>query len=180
MSIEAGFDETGSDDPELDPAQAYALAKKVVYDRLAERQRSRADLAQALAKRRVPAEVADAVLDRCEAAGLVDDTAFAQEWVRARHGAKGLAPRALAQELRKHGIDDELAAEALSQIDGDSQRAAAVALVERKLRSMGGLDDTTRIRRLTAMLGRKGYAPQLAFDVVREALDAEPPSIEWS
>lgn len=166
------------DGPELDPAEVYALAKKVVYDRLAERQRSRADLAQALAKRRVPAEVADAVLDRCEAAGLVDDAAFAREWVRARHQGKGLAPRALAQELRTHGIDDDLAAEALGQVDAESQRAAATALVERKLRSMSGLDDTVRIRRLVGMLGRKGYAPQLAFDVVREALDAEPPAIE--
>jgi regulatory protein len=37
---------------------------------------------------------------------------------------------------------------------------------------MAGLDDTTRIRRLTGMLARKGYAPQVAFDVVRAELDS--------
>jgi len=44
--------------------------------------------------------------------------------------------------------------------------------VQKKLRSMSGLDDTTRIRRLTGMLARKGYAPQVAFDVVRAELEA--------
>ena len=42
---------------------------------------------------------------------------------------------------------------------------------------MHGLDSTTQIRRLTGMLARKGYAPQVAFDVVRaelEAMEAPP------
>ena len=50
--------------------------------------------------------------------------------------------------------------------------AARVWLVQKKLRSMAGLDDTTRIRRLTGMLARKGYAPQVAFDVVRTELES--------
>jgi len=37
---------------------------------------------------------------------------------------------------------------------------------------MRGLDSTTQIRRLTGMLARKGYAPQVAFDVVRDELEA--------
>jgi len=37
---------------------------------------------------------------------------------------------------------------------------------------MRGLDSTTQIRRLTGMLARKGYAPQVAFDVVRAELEA--------
>ena len=45
--------------------------------------------------------------------------------------SRGLAPRALAQELRRKGVDDEEAKAALEQIDEDDQRAAARALVDR-------------------------------------------------
>ena len=55
------------------PDDVEGFARTIVYDRLAVSARSRADLEQALAKKHVPAEVAAAVLDRFEEAGLVDD-----------------------------------------------------------------------------------------------------------
>jgi len=155
------------------PEEDYALAKQVVYDRLAESPRSRADLEQTLAKRRVSAEVAAAVLDRFESAGLVDDAAFARSWVSGRQRGKGLATRALAQELRQKGVDDEIAREALADIDPQEERQAAHRLVQARLRSMRGLDDQVKMRRLLGMLGRKGYPPGLAMDVVRTELGAE-------
>ncbi|MFT4298669.1 MAG: regulatory protein RecX [Aeromicrobium sp.] len=161
---------------ELDPEQAYVLAKKVVYDRLAERSHSRADLERALAKRRVPAEMAAAVLDRFEAAGLVDDEVFARSWIEGRQRGKGLASRALAAELRSKGVDDEVARRALAEIDPDAERQAAHELVQRKLRSMRGLGEQVQTRRLVGLLARKGYPPGLAYEVVRTELgtDAEP------
>lgn len=124
----------------------------------------------------MPVEQAEQLLDRFAEVGLVDDEEFARSWVQSRQRSKGLAPRALAVELRRKGIDDDLAREVLSEIDGDSERAAAHRLVQKKLRTVAGLDPSTQVRRLTAMLGRKGYAPQVAFDVVRaELADAAEP-----
>lgn len=161
-----------------DPTAAYAAAKKLVYDRLAERPRSRSDLEQALAKRRVPAEIATQVLDRFEAAGLVDDAAFARSWIEGRRRGRGLASRALAMELRNKGVDEQIAREALAEIDPADERQAAHRLVQAKLRSTAGLDVTVRTRRLVAMLARKGYAPSLAYDVVRTELGGEAESLE--
>ena len=48
--------------------------------------------------------------------------------------AKGLAPRALAQELRRKGVDDEVAREALDEIEPGDEEAAARVLVRKKLR----------------------------------------------
>ncbi|EFQ82453.1 regulatory protein RecX [Aeromicrobium marinum DSM 15272] len=154
-------------------AEQHAVAKQVVYDRLAVRARSRSELEQTLLKKRVPAEVAAVVLDKFEAAGLVDDREFARSWVQGRQRSKGLATGVLAQELKRHGVDDQVAAEALAELDADTERQAAHQLVQKKLRTMQGLDPTTQIRRLTGLLARKGYAPQVAFDVVRAELDAE-------
>ncbi len=107
-----------------------------------------------MARRDVPEEVAERVLERFTEVGLIDDAAFARQWVESRHRSRGLAPRALKQELRRKGVGDEDAAEALEQIDEDDQRAAARALVDKKLRSMRGLDQQVATRRLAGLLAR--------------------------
>jgi regulatory protein len=125
----------------------------------------------------VPPELATRLLDRFEEVGLVDDAAFARSWIASRQPGKGLARRALAQELRRKGVDDTVAREALDEIDPDDEEAAARALVRKKLRSMRGADQATATRRLAGMLARKGYPPGMTFAVVRDELDAdhEPP-----
>jgi len=155
-----------ADDPE-------AVARTILLDQLTGRARSRSDLAAKLAQRNVPEEIAVRLLDRFEEVGLVDDAAFARGWVEQRQSGRGLARRALAQELRRKGIDDEVAREALDEIDPEHEVEAARTLVRRKLRSVSDLDQQVAVRRLTGMLARKGYPPSVAFRVVREELDAD-------
>jgi regulatory protein len=161
-----------------DLAEAEQVAKTVVYDRLAACARSRFDLEQALTTKGVPAEVAADVLDRFEAAGLVDDAEFARSWVQQRQAGKGLSARALADELRRKGVDDDLAREALAELDPEVEVQAAHQLVQRKLRSMSSLADEVKTRRLVGMLARKGYSPALAFEVVRTELGAEQQALD--
>jgi regulatory protein len=155
-------------------ADAESVARTILLDQLTARARSRRELADKLAGKNVPDDVAARLLDRFEEVGLVDDGAFARSWVSSRGsaggGGKGLARRALAHELRRKGIADEVAREALDEIDPDDERAAARALVDKKLRSLARVDHVTATRRLVGMLARKGYPPGLSYAVVREAL----------
>lgn len=163
-----------SDDPEPDHE---SVARKILLDQLTGRARSRAELADKLRSRNVPDDIATRLLDRFTELGLIDDLAFARQWVESRQSGRGMARRALAVELRRKGIDDEVAREALDQIESDDERAAGVELVRRKLRSMQRLDETTKARRLVAMLGRKGYPAGMSWQIVRDELgsiDAEP------
>jgi len=163
----------GEDPAALGPdADAEEVARKILLDQLTGQARSRAELEAKLAKRRVPDEVAQRLLDRFEEVGLVDDQAFARSWVQSRQAGRGLARRALAHELRRKGIDEQVARDALDQVDPDDEVEAARTLVRRKLRSVQRLDQTTAVRRLSGMLARKGYPPGVAFRVVREELDA--------
>ncbi|MBB2912220.1 regulatory protein [Streptosporangium becharense] len=142
--------------------------------------RTRAQLAEALRKREVPQEAADAVLERFSEVGLIDDEAFAAAWVSSRHAGRGLARKALASELRHRGVDEDTVKEAVEQVDPEQEAETARRLVERKLRATRGLDSAVRTRRLAGMLARKGYGPGLAFRVIREALEneeTEDPSI---
>lgn len=167
-------------DPQQDlpEADAESFARQILLQRLTDQPRSRAELAESLAKKNVPADVAARLLDRFEEVGLIDDAAFARMWVESRQRSKGLGRSALARELRKKGIDDDTAAEALGQVDADTEVEAAHRLVQKKLRSMQGLDRTVQTRRLTGMLARKGYSPSVAFSVVREELGSEPEPLE--
>jgi regulatory protein len=159
-------------------ADQEAVARKILLDQLTGRARSRSELAGKLAKKGVPEEVAVRLLDRFEEVGLVDDEAFARSWVESRQAGKGLARRALAQELRRKGVDDEVAREALDEIDPADEEAAARALVRKKLRSLSRVDDATATRRLVGMLARKGYPSGLAFSVVRDEVRAAGRSLD--
>ncbi len=159
-------------------ADPESVARTIVLTKLTASAKSRRELADALASKDVPPEVATRVLDRFEQVGLVDDAAFADSWVRSRQTSRGLSRRALAHELRRKGVDDQVIDGSLEHLDADSERHTAEALVARKLRSTRGLDPVRRTRRLVAMLARKGYGPALAMAVVREALaSAEIPGL---
>ncbi|MEZ5150820.1 recombination regulator RecX [Rhodococcus zopfii] len=158
-----------------------AQAKDVCLRLLTDRARSRAELATKLEQKGYTAEVAERTLDRLAAVGLIDDADFAQQWVRSRHLYAGKGKRAIALELRRKGIGQQDAAEALDQIDGDDERARAVDLVRKKLRTQPPLptegdrreiaaERDKLVRRLVGMLARRGYSQGMAFDVVRGAL----------
>jgi len=157
------------DGPDADPE---SVARKILLDQLTGQARSRRELADKLSAKNVPDEIATALLDRFEEVGLVDDEAFARAWIASRQPGKGLARRALAQELRRKGIDDEVARDALDEIDPADEEQAARALVRKKLRSLSRVDETTATRRLVGMLARKGYGSGLAFAVVKDELAA--------
>lgn len=166
---------------ELDrDADPRAAAREICLRLLTDRARTRQELAQALRRRGVPEDAAAAVLGRFDEVGLIDDAAFAEQWVRSRHAMRGLGRRALAVELRRKGVADELAEEALGTIDRASEERRARELVDRELRSARAGTPEQRAalgRRLVGMLARRGYSAGLAYTVVREALaehGAEP------
>jgi regulatory protein len=153
--------------PDADPE---SVARKILLDALTGQARSRKELRDKLAKRDVPDDLAERLLDRFAEVGLVDDEAFARAWVESRRRSRSLARRALAQELRRKGIDDETARTALDELDPDQETESARALVRKKARSMRALDPAVATRRLVGMLARKGYPPGLAYRVVRDEL----------
>lgn len=156
--------------PEADPESG---ARAIVLRRLTLAPRTRAQLADDLRRKGVPDDVAQRVLDRFADVGLVDDDAFARAWVRSRHQGRGLARRALAQELRQRGVDPATVAVAVEDVAPEDEAAAAAALVAKRLPASRGLPRETRIRRLSSMLARKGYSGELSARVVRAALAAE-------
>jgi regulatory protein len=153
------------------PRSESEVAREICLRQLAMRPRTRAELAKALARRRISDDVITEVLDRYDEVGLVDDAALARAWVSSRHHGRGLAKRALANELRQRGIDAEVANDALETLDEDAEATTARALVDRKLRMAKGPPEAV-FRRLVGMLARKGYPAGVAIRVVKDTLAA--------
>ncbi|RVW09706.1 recombination regulator RecX [Prescottella agglutinans] len=158
------------------PETLAVRAKDVCLRLLTERARSRAELDQKLVQKGYPRAVIDTVLDRLAEVGLVDDAAFAEQWVHSRHTYSGRGRRALATELRRKGIDQQTSTEALSQISADDEHERAAELVRKKLArttaaDIADRDDRDRLmRRLVGMLARRGYPASLSFNVVKTEL----------
>jgi regulatory protein len=163
-----------TDDParnEKPPQSEGERAREICLRQLAVRPRTRAELAKVLQRKEISDEVIAEVLDRYDEVGIIDDAAFARAWVSTRHQGRGLARRALANELRQRGVAAEVASEALDDIDEDDEAATARALVDRKLRTATGPPEAV-FRRLVGMLARKGYPAGTAIRAVKDALAA--------
>jgi regulatory protein len=153
-----------------DPQEA---ARQICLRLLAAAPRTRAQLATALRRRHVPEEVAEAVLGRFAEVRLIDDAAFAQAWVETRHHGRGLARRALSAELRQRGVAAEEVRAAVGSLGDQDELATARRLVAKRVEATRGRPLPARVRHLVGMLARKGYPAGLAFQVVREAIEAE-------
>lgn len=157
--------------PSISEPSREEQARTLCLRLLTARARTRAELHGQLAKRGYPEDVSASVLDRLAAVGLVDDTDFAQHWVQSR---RAKSRRALAAELHTKGVDGDVIATALSEIDAGAERDRAEQLVRAKLRreTLDG-DDARVTRRLVGMLARRGYSQNLAGQVVLAELAAE-------
>jgi len=149
--------------------QARALCLRL----LTARARTRAELAGQLAKRGYPDDVSARVLDRLTGVGLVDDAGFAEQWVHSRQANAGKGKRALAAELHTKGVDKDVITSVLGGINPAAERGRAEQLVRKKLRRENLSDDVRVIRRLVAMLARRGFDQSMAYDVVSVELAGE-------
>jgi SOS response regulatory protein OraA/RecX len=164
---EPGGPADGENDPPADPE---AVARAICLRLLTMRDRSRGELAAAMARKNVPDKVAAKVLDRFTEIGLINDDALAQSMVEADHHGRGLSARAVGVRMRRRGVAEPAIQVALAQVDPDSELEAARRLAQRKLVSLRHLDSAVQARRLFGLLARRGYGAGMASRVVREVM----------
>jgi regulatory protein len=163
--------EIGESDIETITAEAETSR---TYDRalamLATRGRASGELKRLLVRKGESARVVDQAIARLQAAGFLDDAAFARQFTRYRAVAGGLSRRRIERELRQRGIDRATATAAIEQTfveEGVDEAAALEQVAERKLRSLSRLDVQTKRRRLYSFLVRRGHDVDAISQVVR-------------
>lgn len=158
---------------ETDP---YTRAKTIVYNQLAYSAKTRGQLRKKLQAGGFDAELIEPLLDKFEAAKLIDDAEYAQTFVAQKSRTKKLSRAALRRELAERGVRGEEAENALAQRTDEQEREDAAELVRKKLRPGMDLSDRAEkdrvTRRLLGMLARRGYSSSVSMSVIREELAA--------
>ena len=129
---------------ETDP---YTRAKTIVYNQLAYSAKTRGQLRKKLQAEGFEAELIEPLLDKFEAAKLIDDAEYAQMFVAQKSRTKKLSRAALRRELAERGVRGEEAENALAQRTDEQEREDAAELV-----------------------ARRGYSSSVSMSVIREEL----------
>lgn len=116
------------------------------------RDHSKKELADKI-KRTCDEESADKAVERMEELGLVNDESYALHYAQKLIFTKHMSKNAVVYELARKGIDKELAAEILEEIEVDSSEQIRI-IIDKKYRNIS--DEKIR-RRAVAALQRLGY-----------------------
>ena len=156
--------------PKTAPAEH---ARELALSILTRSPRSAADLRDRLISKEIEPEVADEVIERYLEVGLLDDESLSAAIARTRHAERGLAPRAIAQELRRKGFGEDHIRAALEPLTPDVQEDTARDLAAKRWARDASAAPEARVRRTVSHLARKGYPASLAFALVRDLQRAD-------
>ena len=145
-------------------------------DMLESRARSIAEMRRALIRKGEPPEDVEAAIERLRNAGLLDDANYARQLARTKALGAGQSRRRIAQELAKRGVERSVADAAIVDVfdeEGVDETASIDRAAQKKARTLGALDPTTRQRRLYAFLARRGYTSDTIAGAIRRVLGEE-------
>ncbi len=186
LHITPGQELTGAVLERLEAAADQEGALRAAFQAVERRAHGIEELRGLLTRRGHPAEAVTAAIARLLVLRLLDDRAYASEYVRSRL-ARGRAPQRIARELRERGVEPGIIAEVVRpdqlHAEGEDPLAKARALVARRAPQLASLPRLTRQRRLLALLQRRGYSAEDARTLVSEALagqSANGPEPAWS
>ena len=139
---------------------------------LARRAHSRQELGDKLARAGFDEVAIEECLDRLSSLRLLDDLAFAREWVAQRIERRTLSTEALRHELAVKGVDAAVASEAIEEAAaGELARATHAAGAQ--LRKVSGLPIRAQAARITAGLLRRGFSEEVAEEAAMAVLPPE-------
>ena len=109
-------------------------------------------------------------VERLKELGLLDDVAFATEFVRTRLATKPISRAHLREQLLSHETEQEAIDVALSEIDEETQQRTATATAEKYARQYGRLSPEERDEMVIRRLLARGYSYDEARAALRDAV----------
>jgi regulatory protein len=159
----------------LDPGLQARLATgadeesafRTVLRALERRGFARMDLMRRLVRKGHPRPAVEAAVGRAEGLGLLDDAAFAADYVQTR-AARGRGPSRLVRDLQAMGVDRAHIDRALAAEwpEGSDRQAVPLALAAKRAAQLGSLPRPVKRRRVLAYLARRGFAGRDISDLV--------------
>lgn len=160
-----------------DEDQRYQVYARAIFY-LGFKARTSKQIEQYLTRKLFEPEYISYAIGRLESEHLVDDDEYARQFVkqRVKSGQKGR--HWIKQELQQRGVSKEIASEAASHIDRETELSVAKYTAEKKWRSLKG-EPNDRRRKLIQFLMRRGFPGDIVKDAVKWVIiDMELESID--
>jgi regulatory protein len=133
---------------------------------VARRERTVAELRTALERKRVEPDAIEAAVEELIASGFLDDARYAVRFAEDKRELAQWGSERIARELTRRGVAGELIEAALCDRSAEAELGTALILLEQRF-PLPPADDHERDR-AWRLLVRRGYAPELAYEAVRE------------
>ncbi len=132
---------------------------------------ARNDLARRLQRKGHPRQAVEAALERVNALGLLDDEAYARNYVQTR-AARGRGPSRLTRDLLAMGVQRAVidGAVAAQWPEGSDTTSMPRALATKRSAQLGALPRQTKRRRVLAYLARRGFSGREVSEIVETVL----------
>jgi regulatory protein len=140
-------------------------ALDLAYRFLGHRDRTAAEVRERLNAEGIDPALVDGAVDELHHLGYLDDARYAQRFAEDRRTIDAWGAERIERRLLALGVDPALIAAALDERGAGEELEAALAVLRRRFPAAPA-DDRARDRAL-ALLVRKGYELELAYDAVR-------------
>jgi regulatory protein len=150
---------------ELQESDLTEIAYQRALNFLSYRSRSEQEIRINLSKHEIPEEIILEVLIKLRRSTLVDDRAFARNWIENRSQFKPRGKRALSAELTQKGISREIIDDELKGLD---EVNLALQCARSKSSRYQHLDQEEYQKKMYAYLKRRGFPYHIIKDIVVE------------
>jgi regulatory protein len=154
-----------------DDAREMAYQQALKY--LGYRPRTESEVRQNLQDHEIPEEVVEATILRLQQGGLLDDQHFAQTWVENRNEFRPRGGRALAYELHRRGVSDQVIEQTLTGLDEEELAYQAALKYSRKISHLSWQDFR---QKMYGFLARRGFNYEVSNSVSARAWEQIHPA----
>ncbi|HSW97200.1 MAG TPA: regulatory protein RecX [Candidatus Saccharimonadales bacterium] len=149
------------------PSEDTAYLMAVRY--LGYRPRSIKEIQTYLKKKQVSEAFTEAVIKKLLEQKFLNDTEFAQMWVRTRVTLKPLSQKVLRMELKEKGIASDIIDSVLleQQAESGSDFEMARLLVQKRQKRYIGMPKEAVFAKLGGFLARRGFS----YDIIKRSID---------
>lgn len=132
---------------------------------------ARGDLGRRLQRKGHPRQAVEAALQRIVALGLLDDEAYARNYIQTR-SMRGRGPARLTRDLLAMGVPRSVIDRAIAAEwpEGTDLSTVPLALATKRAAQLGTLPRQTRRRRVLAYLARRGFSGRVVTEMVEKVV----------
>ena len=151
------------------PKSPYEKAKTYAQRLIDYRPRSENELKNRLIDKGYDTHDIDRIIGDFKAQGLIDDKKFARLWAGRRLQSSRQAPAVIRRELLLKQVDKDIVEDAISRLSQDfNEEEAAGELVDRRLKTLRGIDKNKARQRLFGYLKRRGFSSTVIYRLLGE------------